>query len=113
MDIPCKTCDEGLLQNRTQYLLNAPLAFLGNGCLVLAGLSALFVAIGVVGMLGRADELSSDGDPTQTGSFIFAMLLVYGPIIFSIVVATGTGLLLARKKKVLQCSNCGAVTALG
>jgi hypothetical protein len=98
----CKVCERGSMEPRKLFRLSAPVVAIGFvvlipsvlGILASAGL-LLLLWLGVVFYGGTGHEVFSGGFIAAFGvaSFVGGLL----------------GWLLVMKKRVIQCSNCGAV----
>ena len=107
-EIRCKTCDTGLLQMAEPYRFSSVVVVIGYILLVPSVLGILFSVRGFftvleVGVTGGDSALADGVFALAGGVFIFLGLacLVGGLL----------GWLLIMRKKVLQCTYCGAVVA--
>jgi hypothetical protein len=110
----CRTCGLGRLVKLSQYRLSLPVVVIGYFLLVPSCIGMMMSVVGLVLYLIRgggevsnsvAHEKGLAVLATTIGSSFFLLLLVVW------FVGGVFGWLLVMKKKVLQCSHCGAIVA--
>ena len=89
----CRVCNAGVLEMKTKYRMSVPVILIGY----------IFLIPSVLGMFVGGVTLFSAGADSAAACGISVFVIVAS------FVAGLFGWLLTMKKKVLQCSNCGAV----
>lgn len=102
--LPCKVCEQGTLLSKKVFRMSGPVVVIGYIFLipsVIGILLSVLMFFGVIATSGSATDTAS-----QAGIGLAA-----GVVIFFGVASFAGGLigwLLVMKKRVLQCSTCGA-----
>ncbi len=110
----CRTCGLGRLMKLSQYRLSLPVVVIGYFLLIPSAIGMLLSIFGLVFYLIGAGSVVSQSATTEKGLAVLATTIGSGFFLFLLVVSFVGGVfgwLLVMKKKVLQCSHCGAVVA--
>jgi hypothetical protein len=102
MEIPCKICDKGSLQQKKKYRMSGPVVFIGYILLIPSVLGVIISAVTFLGISSAASRSGSDTAAGLAGGFIIVIGVAF-------IVSGLLGWLLVMKKQVLQCNVCGAV----
>jgi rubrerythrin len=110
----CRTCGLGRLVKLNQYRMSLPVVVIGYFLLVPSAIGMLLNILGLIFYLIGAGSLVSKSATPDKGLTVLATTLGSGFFLFFLVLSFVGGVfgwLLIMKKKVLQCSHCGAVVA--
>ena len=110
----CRTCEVGRLKKLNQYRMSVPVVVIGYFLLVPSAIGILLNIVGLVFYLIGAGTVVSQSATQDKGIAVLATTLGSGFFLFFLVVSFIGGIfgwLLIMKKKVLQCTHCGAVIA--
>ena len=110
----CQTCGQGRLVKLNQYRMSLPVVVIGYFLLVPSAIGMLFNILGLIFYLIGAGRLVSQSATPDKGLTVLATTLGSGFFLFFLVLSFVGGVfgwLLIMKKKVLQCTHCGAVVA--
>ena len=130
MNIPCKTCDEGSLEERSPHAFPLPIVGAGYIWVSLGGIGIISIAQILMKQADRAtaaaervEKLRAIAGRAALESGPLADLIPSSPstgsylgltfVVVATLIAITIGLLLTHQKNVLQCGNCGAITARG
>jgi hypothetical protein len=102
MEISCKICDKGLLQQKKKYRMSGPVVFIGYILLIPSVVGVIISAVTFFGISSTASQSGSDAAVGLAGGFIIVIGVAF-------IVSGLLGWLLVMKKQVLQCNVCGAV----
>ena len=102
MEISCKICDKGLLQQKKKYRMSGPVVLIGYILLIPSVLGVAGSLVAFSHISSAASSSGADAGVAFAGGFI----ILFGVGCF---VAGLLGWLLIMKKQVLQCNVCGAV----
>ena len=96
--IKCKICDYGTMVRKSTYRMSGPVVAIGYLLLIPSICGMIFCALAFLGFAGDSGS--------GTGAVIGFVIL--GAIGLSSFIGGLLGWLLVMKKRVLQCSSCGA-----
>ena len=102
--IQCKTCDQGKLVSKKKYRMGGMVVFIGYILLIPSFLGVLLSSFFLIAAIFSASATNVD---TGTVTAIFGGVSIF--ILISSIVGGLLGWLLVMKKRVLQCSFCGAI----
>jgi hypothetical protein len=97
--VVCKICERGELTKRRIFRMSGPVVVIGFILLIPSVLGIMFSVLMLVGSLS-----SEGGNTLTTGIGVWITLLGIASFVGGLL-----GWLLVMKKRVLQCSVCGAV----
>lgn len=110
----CRTCGLGRLVKLNQYRMSLPVVVIGYFLLVPSALGMLLNILGLIFYLIGAGSRVSESATPDKGLTVLAATLGSGFFLFFLVLSFVGGVfgwLLIMKKKILQCTHCGAVVA--
>jgi hypothetical protein len=110
----CRTCGLGSLVKLNQYRLSLPVVVIGYFLLVPSAIGMLFSIFGLVSYMISGGAVISQSAAPDKEVAVMAAMFGSGFFIFLLVMSFIGGIfgwLLIMKKKVLQCTHCGAVVA--
>lgn len=102
--IQCKTCDRGELVSKKKYRMGGMVVFIGYILLIPSFLGVLLSSFFLIAAIFSASATNVD---TGAVTAIFGGVSIF--ILISSIVGGLLGWLLVMKKRVLQCSFCGAI----
>jgi drug/metabolite transporter (DMT)-like permease len=95
--IPCKTCERGQLVKKEVFRMSGPVVFIGYIMLIPSIIGVLICSIAFIA--GQSDSANPD-QGMALGMVVFIGIGCFVAGLF--------GWLLVMKKRILQCSVCGA-----
>jgi rubrerythrin len=110
----CRTCELGRLLKLNQYRMSLPVVIIGYFLLVPSAIGMLLNILGLIFYLIGAGSVVSQSATPDKGLTVLATTLGSAFFLFFLVLSFVGGVfgwLLIMKKKVLQCTHCGAVVA--
>lgn len=108
--ITCKVCDTGILVKGDRYVLGRIVGLVGFFLLIPSAAGAALGVLAAIAAGGGAVAMLGDYSDALVGAGLLTGGLVSLGLIAISFVGGLLGFLLIRKKTILQCSNCGAVT---